>query len=167
MAGITRVLMLFSLVFPVWSQLEPVSAVAQKVVRFVIKPGMVQKATAQFDELGRAVVRIELTRDAARQFGELTGKNVGNLLELVIDGKVVVKAKINERIDGGEIQVSGNYTLEEAQAIAQKLQPNQAQSSQTTGAFDPEAPTDTLTPGQWYQQLSQVLEFILRLFRGR
>ena len=157
MAGITRVLMLFSLVFPVWSTLE--LAAAQKVVQFVLKPGMVQKATARVDEFGQVVVLIELTRDAARQFGELTGKNVGNSLELVIDGKVVVKAIVNQRIDGGQIQLSGNFTLKEAQAIARTLQPNQDQSSQVANT----API----LGQWYQQLSQVLEFILRLFRGR
>ena len=165
MAGITRVLMLFSLVLPVWSTLEP--AVAQKVVRFVLKPGMVQKATAGFDQNGYVSIQVELTSEAARQFGELTGKNVGNFLELVIDRRVVVKAKVNQKIADGRLEITGNYTLEEAQVIAQKLQPNQAQSSQTTGAFDPEARTDTLTPGQWYQQLSQVLEYILRLFRGR
>ena len=157
MAGITRVLMLFSLVFPVWSTLE--LAAAQKVVQFVLKPGMVQKATARVDEFGQVVVLIELTRDAARQFGELTGKNVGNSLELVIDGKVVVKAIVNQRIDGGQIQLLGNFTLKEAQAIARTLQPNQDQSSQVANT----API----LGQWYQQLSQVLEFILRLFRGR
>jgi hypothetical protein len=148
MAKFSRAFFLFGLVLPVWAGFEFANvAVAQKVVRFVIKPGMVQKATAAFDELGRAFVRIELTHQAARQFGELTGNNVGNELELVIDGKVVVKARIIQRIDG-EIQITGNYTLEEAQAIARKLQPNQRQN-------------------QWFQQLSQVLEFVLRLFRGR
>jgi hypothetical protein len=148
MAKITRAFILFGLVLPVWAGFEFASvAVAQKVVRFVIKPGMVQKATAAFDELGRAFVRIELTRQAARQFGELTGNNVGNDLELVIDGKVVVKARIIQRIEG-EIQLSGNYTLKEAQDLARKIQPDQSQN-------------------QWFQQLSQVLEFILRLFRGR
>jgi hypothetical protein len=148
MAKITRAFILFGLVFPVWIGFEFASvAVAQKVVRFVIKPGMVQKATTTIDELGRPSVRIELTRQAALQFGELTGNNVGNDLELVIDGKVVVKARIVQRING-EIQLSGNYTLEEAQALARKIQPNQSQN-------------------QWFQQLSQVLEFVLRLFRGR
>jgi hypothetical protein len=148
MAKFSRAFFLFGLVFPVWTGFEFANvAVAQKVVRFVIKPGMVQKATAAFDELGRAFVRIELTRQAARQFGELTGNNIGNDLELVIDGKVVVKARIVQRIEG-EIQLSGNYTLPEAQAIARKIQPNQSQN-------------------QWYQQLSQVLEFFLKLFKGR
>jgi hypothetical protein len=148
MAKITRAFILFGLVLPVWAGFEFASvAIAQKVVRFVIKPGMVQKATVAFDQLGRPFVRIELTRQAALQFGELTGKNIGNDLELVIDGKVVVKARINDRIEGS-IQLSGNYTLEEAQAIARKIQPNQSQN-------------------QWFQQLSQVLEFVLRLFRGR
>jgi hypothetical protein len=148
MAKITRAFILFGLVLPVWAGFEFTSvAVAQKVVRFVIKPGMVQKATARVDELGRVVVEIELTRQAALQFGELTGKNIGNDLELVIDGKVVVKARINDRIEGS-IQLSGNYTLKEAQDLARKIQPNQSQN-------------------QWFQQLSQVLEFVLRLFRGR
>jgi hypothetical protein len=148
MAKMTRAFILFGLVFPVWAGLEFASvAVAQKVVRFVLKPGMVQKATARVNELVRVVVEIELTPQATRQFGELTGNNVGNNLELLIDGRVVVKARINGRIEG-RIELSGNYTLEEAQDLARTIQPNQAQNA-------------------WYQQLSQVLEFILRLLRGR
>ncbi len=150
MATFSRAFILFGLVLPIWAGFEFVSvAVAQKVVRFVLKPGMVQKATAGFDEIGRVVVDIELNPKAARQFAELTGQNIGNDLELVIDGKVVVKARINTRIEG-RIQPSGNYTLEEAQAIARKIQPNQNQ-----------------TQNGWLQQLSQVLEFILKLFKGR
>lgn len=52
------------------------------------------------------------------EFAEITRNNVGRLLAIVLDGKVQSAPRINEEIPGGEAQISGSYTPEEATELA-------------------------------------------------
>ncbi|MFL6464332.1 MAG: SecDF P1 head subdomain-containing protein, partial [Bryobacteraceae bacterium] len=50
-----------------------------------------------------------LSQDAAKRFGDYTGKNVGNRLAIVLDGKVLSAPTINNQIfDQGRITGAGN-----------------------------------------------------------
>ena len=50
-----------------------------------------------------------LSQDAAKHFGDYTGKNIGNRLAIVLDGKVLSAPVINGQIfDNGVIQGAGN-----------------------------------------------------------
>jgi preprotein translocase subunit SecD len=128
----------------------------QSAIRFVITSSDVQSATAEFDPVGRPMVRIRFTPEAAQRLERITCANVGKMLELVVDGRVVTTAQIVDCIKGGEVQLSGNFTPEETRQIARNLQPSGA----TTQAA--EAPTG------WLEQLwttwKQLLELILRFF---
>jgi preprotein translocase subunit SecD len=67
------------------------------------------------------VITIRLTERSGRMFAELTKNNVGRKTEVRIDGKVVMSPIIREPILGGSVQVSGGFTLKDAQELADRL----------------------------------------------
>jgi preprotein translocase subunit SecD len=56
-----------------------------------------------------------------RRFAHLTGDNVGRPFAIVLDDKVLSVSVIREPIAGGAVVISGNFTLEDADAIAMQL----------------------------------------------
>jgi len=71
-------------------------------------------------QFGQPVVEFTLKPQAADTFGELTGKNVGSGLAVVLDGRVVTAPVINSQIrDRGQIE--GGFTQESAQDLATTL----------------------------------------------
>jgi preprotein translocase subunit SecD len=81
----------------------------------------VKNATASVDPLGQPIIEIKLTADGAKRFADVTGKNVGERLAIVIDGKLYEAPRINTAITGGEAQISGHFTKEEAKNLAARL----------------------------------------------
>ena len=69
---------------------------------------------------GQPSVNFTLNRDGAARFGEMTGNNIGKQLSIVLDGKVVQAARIDDRItDSGEI--SGSFTTQQTADLALML----------------------------------------------
>jgi preprotein translocase subunit SecD len=64
------------------------------------------------------VIGFTLNSAGARIFGDFTAKNVGKRLAIVLDGKVYSAPNINERIGGGNGQISGGFTVAEAGNVA-------------------------------------------------
>jgi preprotein translocase subunit SecD len=75
-------------------------------------------ANVVFNEMQQPVITFSLDSLGSEVFGNFTGKNVGNRLAIVLDGKVFSAPVINERIGGGSGQISGNFQLQEAQDLA-------------------------------------------------
>ncbi len=75
-------------------------------------------AKTSFDNLGRPVVTLEFDKEGASQFEKATAANVGRQIAIVLDGKVISAPVVQERISGGNAQISGNFTTEEAQRLA-------------------------------------------------
>ncbi|MBU0631178.1 protein translocase subunit SecD [bacterium] len=84
----------------------------------ILDGGMLTDARVGFDKNNRPVISFTLNSEGAQIFGDFTGKNVGNHLAIVLDGKVYSAPVINERIGGGSGQISGNYSVAEAQDLA-------------------------------------------------
>ncbi|MBF0309776.1 MAG: protein translocase subunit SecD [Magnetococcales bacterium] len=63
-------------------------------------------------------VGINFDRVGGRKFAELTSENVGELMAIVLDNKVYSAPVIREKIEGGRAQISGSFTLEEANDLA-------------------------------------------------
>lgn len=66
------------------------------------------------------VVIFEFTPEGGRQFYELTSKNVGQPLGIVLDGIVISAPRINEAI-GRVGNISGNFTYQEVKELASFL----------------------------------------------
>ena len=67
------------------------------------------------------VVSMGFDSQGSRKFGELTTNHVGELLAILLDGKIQSAPRINEPILGGNAQISGDFTFEEAQYLANIL----------------------------------------------
>ncbi|MBI4391014.1 MAG: protein translocase subunit SecD, partial [candidate division NC10 bacterium] len=63
-------------------------------------------------------VGIEFDREGARIFAEVTEKNVGRRLAIILDNTVYSAPRINEKIPGGQAQITGRFTVEEARDLA-------------------------------------------------
>ena len=59
-----------------------------------------------------------LDTQGARRFGEITSKNVGRPFAIILDGKVISAPVINEPILGGSAQITGSFSIEEANDLA-------------------------------------------------
>jgi len=66
---------------------------------------------------------VDFTLDArgTKQFGDITRANVGRNLAIVLDGNVSSAPTIREPITGGRGQITGRFTFEEAQDLANVL----------------------------------------------
>lgn len=71
-----------------------------------------------YDNTGFPDVNLVLDKEGARVFEEVTGKNIGRRLAIVLDGVVKSAPVIRERIPGGKAQITGKFTMEEARELA-------------------------------------------------
>jgi preprotein translocase subunit SecD len=72
------------------------------------------------DENGQPSVNFNLTRDGAARFGEVTQKNIGKQLAIVLDNRVVSAPVIQSQItDSGRI--TGSFTNQQASDLALML----------------------------------------------
>ncbi len=65
---------------------------------------------------------MKMNSEGAQKWARITEENVGNSIAIVLDNMVYSAPNINERIAGGNSQISGNFTLEEARDLANILQ---------------------------------------------
>jgi len=88
--------------------------------REIITGEELQKAVAGRDPMTNAAeVQFELTKGGGRKFGDATGRNIGNYLAILLDGRVQGEpAVIRDRIGAnGRIELGGK-SLEEANDLA-------------------------------------------------
>ena len=78
-------------------------------------------ASQGYDNFGRVSVNFKFDTRGGKIFGDFTKNNVGKLFASVLDGKVISAPRIQEPILGGQGQITGNYTAEEAADLATLL----------------------------------------------
>jgi len=69
-------------------------------------------------ENGQPAVSFVLDKEGARLFGEMTKNNIGRQLAIVLDDKVITAPVIRSVIDGGRGEISGSFTVAEANELA-------------------------------------------------
>ena len=72
--------------------------------------------------LGEPQIDFELTPDGTKRFGEVTSKNIGHRLAILLDGDLYSAPVIQSAIETGNGQITGSYTLETALELANVLQ---------------------------------------------
>lgn len=73
---------------------------------------------ASADQSGRPVVTLQFNEEGAKKFAELTAKNVGNQIAILLDGKVLTAPRVSEPITGGNAQITGSQNAQEAEHLA-------------------------------------------------
>ena len=67
------------------------------------------------------IVSLKLTDEGAKVFGEVTSENIGNRLPIVYDGETISNPEVQSAITGGEAQITGMATFEEAENLATQI----------------------------------------------
>jgi preprotein translocase subunit SecD len=75
-------------------------------------------ASAGFDQDGRPAVNFRFDTTGARQFGDYTRQNIGRIFAIVLDDQVISAPRIISAITGGSGQITGSFTVEEANRLA-------------------------------------------------
>jgi len=73
------------------------------------------------DGYGNPVVDIEFNSKGAGTFANVTTRNVGKPLAILLDKKIISAPNVREPISGGRAQISGSFTIEEVQDLIVKL----------------------------------------------
>jgi preprotein translocase subunit SecD len=90
-----------------------------------------KNARVQKGRVGEPVIGFSLTPEGAPKFSELTGKNVGRQLAIILDDKVVSAPRINSQIDGDGV-IEGTFTQQQAADLALVLRSGSLPASLTT-----------------------------------
>ena len=69
-------------------------------------------------DTGRPMVTFDFDRQGGAAFAEITAANIGQRFAVVLDGEVLTAPVIQQAIPGGQGQITGNFTVEEAQTLA-------------------------------------------------
>ncbi len=81
----------------------------------------VREARQDFDERGRAAIKMEMTSTGSKTWARLTAKNVNRPIAIALDEIVYSAPNVNGPIEGGSSEISGNFTVQEAQDLANIL----------------------------------------------
>ncbi len=66
-------------------------------------------AAAECDEIMGWYVSMKFNNEGAEIFERLTRDNIGRELAIVLDGKVLSAPRVNDKISGGNSQITGNF----------------------------------------------------------
>ena len=75
-------------------------------------------AKAQISQGNQSVVGLEFSDEGGKKFADLTARNIGKPIAIVLDGEVLTNPVVQEAITGGRAQISGSRTMEEAEHLA-------------------------------------------------
>jgi len=83
---------------------------------------VITEAREQYAERGAsAVVSMTMNAEGAQEWSRLTGENIGKCIAIVLDGYVYSAPNVHTKIDKGSSEISGDFTIQEAQDLANVL----------------------------------------------
>ena len=82
---------------------------------------VVVDSKADFDQHGNPCVSMAMNTEGARRWATLTKQNVGRGIAIVLDGYVYSAPRVNGEIPGGRSEITGNFTVEDTQDLANVL----------------------------------------------
>jgi preprotein translocase subunit SecD len=104
-----------------------------------------------FDQNGFPAVTFRFNPSGARAFGQYTTANIGAPFAIVLDDEVVTAPTIQSAITGGSGQITGNFTVEEANRLSILLRAGALPAELTfleERTIGPELGQDSIDAGQ-------------------
>ncbi len=120
--------------------------------RFEMDGKHITRAEPVSDRYGQIKISLAFDSAGAKRFGEVTRANVGQRLAIILDGKLYSAPNINEAIENGSAEISGDFSREEAKNIADALSSGAMPFQiNVTAVFntDPSLGQDNVTNGIW------------------
>ena len=78
-------------------------------------------ATSGLDDFKGNTVSMTMDGEGAKGWARVTGANVGNQIAIVLDDRVYSAPNVNDAIEGGRSEITGDFSLEEAKDLANVL----------------------------------------------
>ena len=108
---------------PVDGKPQPVEeAVVKKRAENGLRGDIVKSAMVGRGNMGEPEIEFRLNDDGAKRFGEVTRNSIGRRLAIVLDGQLYSAPVIQGAIETGSGEITGHFTPEEAQQLANVLQ---------------------------------------------
>ncbi|MDX2047458.1 MAG: protein translocase subunit SecDF [Chitinophagaceae bacterium] len=81
----------------------------------------VQDAYQDYDDKGRPAIKMVMTKQGERTWGDMTTANIGKPIAIVLDNIVYSAPNVISAITTGTSEISGNFTVQEAQDLSNIL----------------------------------------------
>jgi len=79
-------------------------------------------ASVVFDsQTGKPAISLQFSKEGGDKFAEITGRNIGKQLPIVLDGQIISAPVVQGQITGGDAQITGNFTIDEAKQLSIQL----------------------------------------------
>jgi len=82
----------------------------------------ISSASQDYDECGRIAIKMNMDKVGTNLWAKMTTKNAGKPIAIVLDNFVYSAPNVNEPITTGNSQISGSYSLKEAQDLSEILE---------------------------------------------
>ena len=89
--------------------------------RAPLEGDVITNANDDYDQYGHPSVGMSMNSEGARRWALMTKQNVGRSIAIVLDGYVYSAPNVSGEITGGNSQITGNFTPEEAKDLANVL----------------------------------------------
>ena len=89
--------------------------------RAPLEGDVITSAKDDFDQMGHPSVSMQMNSDGARRWSQITKQNIGKAVAIVLDDAVYSAPRILTQIDGGNSQITGNFTIEDTKDLANTL----------------------------------------------
>lgn len=89
--------------------------------RAPLEGDVIKGATDEYDQYGKPAVSMSMKSDGARRWAQLTKQNIGKAIAIVLDNYVYSAPNVNQEITGGNSQITGHFTPEQAKDLANVL----------------------------------------------
>ncbi len=126
----------------------------------------VKEARQDFDDRGRPAIKMEMTSTGSKTWARLTAKNVNRPIAIALDEIVYSAPNVNGPIEGGSSEISGNFTVQEAQDLANILKSGKLDAPANIVAQQVVGPTlgkESVNGGAMAFGISFLVIFILML----
>ena len=82
----------------------------------------ISSASQDYDERGKIAIKMNMDKIGTNLWAKMTTKNAGKPIAIVLDNFVYSAPNVNEPITTGNSQISGSYSLKEAQDLSEILE---------------------------------------------
>lgn len=141
---------------------------AQRDGRASLEGNVITDARADFSQLSAyANVSMSMNAEGAKAWQRITKDNIGKSIAIVLDGYVYSFPTVQNEIAGGNSQITGNFTVEEAKDLANTLKSGKMPAPARIIQEDVVGPSlghEAIVAGLWSFALGFILILVYMIF---
>jgi len=81
-----------------------------------------ESAQVDFDsQTGKPGISLQFTKEGGDKFEKITERNIGKPIPVILDNQIVTQPTVQGKITGGQAQITGNFTIDEAKELSIQL----------------------------------------------